>query len=208
MAEAPIVHDLPDDLAMIIGKIIAAHSRLEHTLTQIPTILLGLNKAEARIALREPRAGERLEMALDIFAIKGIEPTGVDLVALRTKIDKSTTERDQLAHGIWLRDSEGQLYLRLARSNWPKDGTGRGTMKRAISPQSMPYGIKDALELLALIEDSLASVNQLGEILNQAMHAFPDRFRSPAPLVNPSGRRMPKKQQVPPKPFRGKYQRN
>src|SRR5690606_4578070 len=110
--------------------------------------LLQLNKAEARIVLREPRAEDRLEMALDIFAIKGIE-VQTDTESLRKTVSNATQKRDWLAHGIWLRHPEtGDLFLRVSRGNWPKDATRGKAIKRAVFPQSIPYSAEDCMATL------------------------------------------------------------
>jgi len=72
--EAEIVHDLPDDIAALIGRIVVTYAKLEHKLSMLAGLILQLNKAEVRIALRMPRAIERLEMVLDLFAVKDIHP--------------------------------------------------------------------------------------------------------------------------------------
>ena len=191
--DAEVVHDLPADLNREIGRVMVAFARLEHQLSSLVGLLLQLNKPEARVALKAPRAKDRLEMALDIFAIKGIN-IKLDTAALAKALDDATSERDRLAHGIWLRHPKThELYLRMTRGAWPKDMTRGERVSRAVYPQSIRYSTKDARAALALIEKALSDVAALGAELDDALRTYPERFREPAPVLNPLGRRSRKR---------------
>jgi hypothetical protein len=194
--EGDIVHELPDELNAVIGQVIVAYARLEFNITALAGLMLQLNKAEARIALRTPRVTERLDIVLDLFAIKAIIPS-VDTVALRTMLEQAANGRDAIAHGIWLRHPEtGELWLRHVRGNWPKDKTGGDRVKRSMLPQSIPYGPEQCKATLALIEEAFQRTNDLGAQVDRTQIAFPERFRGPAPNLNPLGRRRPKESQA------------
>lgn len=167
-------------------------------LTNLASLILQLSKTEARIALRQPRAVDRLDMALDLFAIKAI-PITVDVDVLRELIQQCTSERDRVAHGVWLRHPEtSELYLRIARGNWPKNMTRGEKISRAVFPQSLPYGKDDCLKSVDKTEKALSMVNYLGEALDHALMTFPERFRPPSPVLNPLGLRSRKGK--PPRP--------
>lgn len=190
--EAEVVHDLPDDLAAAIGHVMVKYARLEHALTMMIGLLLQLNKAEARIALREPRAADRLDIALDLFAIKDI-PIKLDVPTLKGLLTEATSGRDLLGHGIWLRHPEtGQLYVRQTRGKWPKNLSKNETVKRAIFPQSFPYSTDECRKTIATIEKALKAVEDLGSELDDALRTFPERFREPAPVLSPLGIQTPK----------------
>ena len=196
--EAEIVHELPDGLAALVGRVVVTYAKLEHKLTMLSALLLQLNKAESRITLRTPRATERLDMALDLFAVKNIT-IKMDFVALRQTLERATSGRDILAHGLWLEHPETkELYLRLTRGKWPKNMTRGTTVTRAVFPQSIPYNEENCKATLALIQQALSGVDQLGEEIDAALQAFPERFREPSPLLNPLGGRTPKGRETPP----------
>lgn len=202
--EADIIHDIPANLAEIIGRVIVAYARIEHNLTSLAGLLLQLNKPEMRVALRTPRAVDRLDMALDLFAIKALVPT-IDETDLRGTIEKACTERDMVAHGLWLRHPEtGELFLRLTRGSWPKDIAPGDGIKRAIFPQSIPYPLARCTAALQLCERALRGSDQLGHALDNGLKSSPDRFRPPSPVMNPLGYRKPKESRAQPKPSRGK----
>lgn len=199
--EAEIIHVLPDDLATEIGRVVVAYARLEHKLTMLTGLLLQLNRPEGRIVLRTPRAVDRLDMALDLFAIKDI-PLAANTEELRGLIQSASTGRDLVAHSIWLKDDpSGKIYVFSTRGSWPKDLTRGERVNRAIFPQSIPYSPEDCKAVLALIEKAMAGVDALGAELDDAIQASPEKFRPPSPLLNPLGRRTPKGNEPPPEPF-------
>lgn len=185
--EAEIVHDLPDDLAAAIGHAMVKYARLEHALTMLIALLLQLNKTEARIALREPRAADRLDIALDLFAIKGIA-VRLDVSLLKGLVTETTSGRDLLGHGIWLRHPEtGQLYVRQTKGKWPKNLSKNETVKRSVFPQAFPYSADECRKTIATVEKALSLISELGAELDDALRTFPERFREPSPLLNPLG---------------------
>lgn len=198
--EAEVVHDIPDNLACAIGRLVTIHSKLEYKLTALSTLLLQLNKSEARIVLREPRAVDRLDMALDLFAIKDIE-TAVDTEGLRLTLQAITADRDRIAHGVWLKHPHsGELFLRITRGDWPKTMTKGDKVKRAIFPQSIRYEATDCLKTVQLAEKALQQIDDLGAEIDRALQSFPERFRPPSPVLNPLGRRVRQGKRRQPKP--------
>lgn len=187
--DAEIIHELPNEIATLVGHVIVSFARLEHSLSWISGLLMQLNKPEARIALRKPRATERLDMAVDLFAIKDI-PLKTDTKMLRETISKALGKRDILAHSIWLRHPKtGELFVQLTRGQWPKDLSLGEKVSRAVFPQSIPFGPTDCREALDLISEAMKGVDALGAELDAALRAFPDRFREPSPVMNPLGNR-------------------
>jgi hypothetical protein len=192
VVEGIVIHNLPDDLASGIGRVIVAYGRIEHNLSSIASLLLQLNKAEMRIALRMPRAADRMEMVLDLFAIKGITIKDLDTNSLKNEISEVSTKRDWLAHGLWLQHPEtGEIFLRVSRGNWDKSETEGHKVSRPIFPQSKPFSASDCADILKRIEAILAEIDRLGSAVDHALKTWPERFREQAPLVNPLGHRKP-----------------
>lgn len=187
--EAEIVQEVPSDIARHIGNCMVAYSKLEHRLTKLTGLLLQLNRPEARIALRMPRAVDRLDMALDIFAIKKID-VPINENEMRGLVTKATSGRDSLAHGLVLKHPENNdYYLQQTRRNWPKDLTKGETVKRAIFPQSIPLTEDYCKSVVSDITGALDAVETLGLHVDTALEAFPERFRKPLPVHNPLGTR-------------------
>jgi len=110
---AEVIHEIPADLAEMVGRVIVAYSKLEHQLMRVVRALLQLSSQEARIALRSPTAADRLDMSVDLLALKAIE-IQTDTAALRETIAKATSLRNQIAHGIFQRHPEdGEITFKI-----------------------------------------------------------------------------------------------
>ncbi len=194
MVEAEIVHDLPPEINMEIGRIIVAFAKLEHKLTAMIGLILQLEKAEMRLVIKEPRPHERLDTIVDLFLLKGIE-LRTDTKELRKLLETANSRRDRLAHGLWLKHpTTGELYIRLTKGNWSPEKlpNQEAKIKRSIFPEAHPYGANECQEDLKIIEQSLDGVDALGGELDSLLSSFPDRFRPRLPLINPLGVRKPK----------------
>jgi hypothetical protein len=199
--EAEVVHNLPKQIAAGIGNVIVGTSKLEHKLTSMIGLILQMDKAEMRLTLRQPRIEERLDIILELFALKALN-LDFDFTAFRKTLIEIGGKRHRLAHGIWLQHPEtDQLYLRLARGSWPKsllEPQSDGKLRRDTFPQSIPYGAEELDADNALINAALATMDQLGDLLDLALATYPERFRKPLPPVNPLGSHKPKGREDPP----------
>lgn len=202
--EGEIVRDIPDNMAAVIGRIGVCYALMEHKLSAVAGLLLQLNKAEMRIALRMPRAVDRLDIALDLFAIRNIFPR-IEVAQLRSNIEAACSQRDNLLHGLWLRHPEtNELFLRLTRGKWPKNLSDGDAISRAVYPQAIQVNLSVCEAALAKCEQALEGVESLGGELDHALHTYPERFRQPSPLIDPLGRRKPKEPPVSRTPSRRK----
>lgn len=187
--EAEIIHDLPHGLASKIGLVVAAYSHLEHNMFMVVTLLLQLQRPEARIALRNGRPTDLLDTALSIFALRQI-PLDLDTQEIRQALNAAKSERDYLAHGIWMRHPRtGQIYLRIAKGHWKEKSDDGHSVSRVVFPQAVPFGDQEADNKLRVIEHAITLVHRLGKAVDSALFAFPERFRQPAPILDPLARR-------------------
>ena len=191
-ARGELLATLPPDLGAAVGNIIVAYATLEHRLTALTTVLLQLNNAEARVALRMPRAVERLDMALDLLAVKKIDP-GFDETALRNKVEEATSVRDLVAHGIWVKHpTEPTIFVQRSRGTWPREMMSGERIKRSLFPQALPYGVPEAMAALSIVQTALEAANALGGVIDKALESYPHKFHEPLPVMNPLGRRRSK----------------
>lgn len=187
--EAEIVHDLPDAIAALIGRVMLSYAKLEHSLAMLTAVLLQLNKAEARIALRAPRAIDRLDMALDIFALKDIQ-IQMDVSELRGAITGAAAARDLLSHGLWLKHPDtDELFIQNIRGSWPKNLSDGEKISRTTYPQPIPYGVRNCKDALDAVHKALDLVARLGKELDHELRTSPEKFRALSPVLNPLGSR-------------------
>lgn len=189
--EAEVVHDLPDEIANLVGQIIIAHAKLEHKLTTMIGLILQLDKAEMRLTIKEPRTYERLDMIIDLLALKAIE-FSEDTREFRKSLETANNRRDRLPHGIWLKHPEtGDFYLRVTKGHWPQEKLAKNTsgrLKRVIYPEPHAYGCEELEGDLGIVLGALDQIDKLGAELDYFLATSPERFQQPLPPINPLGR--------------------
>ena len=161
--ELPIKYKLPADMLEKIGHIMVSFSYIEYLLSRIMYDLLEIGQKEGRLAIKEPRAHERVEIIADIAALKNIE-TEIDLSDLEKLIENLERERNLVAHGLWMEHpTTGQLFLRITKGSWQPDPKIRGKVKRIISPEGREYGIPELAQLSDQLDQAAAVIIRLAQ---------------------------------------------
>jgi len=151
---------LPASMTRGMGRLLVADSYLDLALIQIIYDLIGVGQKEGRLAVREPRTVERLQLILDLAHVHGIK-IAMDLKTLREALVKSTSNRDLVSHGTWFREPDGgNLLVRRLRGSWPKDETGFATSRR-IMPQGEFIDEDELAIMLGLTEAAIEAVEEL-----------------------------------------------
>ncbi len=184
--KAPIVVDLPPNIEREIGRVITRYANLEHRLNILLYLLLDVPSSFGRLAVREPRATDRFDLAHELLELHEIVIGDIDLDVVRQAIEQAMNQRDQLAHSVWVRDPEnGQLHLRLTRGAWQPVEGQRGKTKRAILPETVLYGVADCRSLRKLIRATLGEIEHIAREAEKAMQrSSRRRFDPQRRLIN------------------------
>lgn len=174
MQVLPVTLDLPKRLYHEIGRVITTHAYLEYALNRTIYALIDVDPKIGRIAIREPRTTERLEMIVDIAQIRGLQIEKSFLDDLRCAIQKVATARDEIANGIWLNHPGTQdPLLRITRAQWQPDKTKRGKVKRSIKPEGREFGVAECRDLAQLIRVAAKAVDDLYDSLLAQLPPLP-----------------------------------
>src|SRR5438477_10258483 len=134
-------------------------------------VLLGVDPKRGRLAVREPSATDRLEVIRDLIQL-GKLSVSTDKKLLADAIDGAQRGRNQLAHGIWLRDPErNTTFLRVATGSWQPQKGQRGKTKRQVTPEGILFGLTECSELQRIIAETLKMVDELGAEVDAALAA-------------------------------------
>jgi hypothetical protein len=146
-----------------------AAAAVEWLLARITYALLRLSEVEGRLAVREPRPKERLDMIKDLLDINKIE-VAADIATIREALETADTQRNQLAHGIWVRDSSSkELFLRITNGQWQPIKNQKGKTKRLVDPQGIQFTVDDAKSLSALFDATITALTALNVEVVQAL---------------------------------------
>ena len=86
---------------------------------------------------------------------------------LRGGLEQCQIERDKIAHGIWLKASDGTIVLRVTSGTWQPVKNMKGKEKRLIKPEGIIFGADQFMKatdlLIATRNAALAFAVQIKE---------------------------------------------
>jgi hypothetical protein len=163
-AETDTVIDLPDDLLREIGRVMVLFARLEWTLSRIAYALLGLDRTDGRIAVREPRATERIDMICQLLDYHKLPFSG-SFQALRPQILEYQSLRDKIAHATWVRDPVyGALRIINTSGQWKPIPFEQEKLPRKVKPEGVTFELPEATQLSGNL---LSVFHKLSELSNE-----------------------------------------
>lgn len=124
-----------------IGKIAFQYALFEYRLIRTCYTLLDISNKQGRIALREPRGIDLVDMVADLAELRELK-IDFDFAALKTLASDLNSDRDKLAHGVWVYEKPHRRhYLIVTRGSWQPDKRQRGSVKRKIKPEGLHYEV-------------------------------------------------------------------
>ena len=173
--QLPIVVRLPQRYSTEIGKLIARCAYIEWRLHQLVYLLLDVTPAEGRIAIRDRREPEYLDMICDLLDLNSFSiPPPV--TQLRHDIAACSQFRNLVTHSIWVRHPEThELMAQLTRGQWDRSKLPPGqTLSRQILTEAIPVTLSD---LQGAVESTRSISQQLGAFWKQLDEAIARAFR-------------------------------
>jgi len=109
-------HNLPAEMLREIGRLMVRWAQFEYSVQQTVWETLGVTPAQGRIAIREPRVPDRLEMINDILSLRNATWDGSLYTSIIAKSRRVNAFRDLMAHGIW-GQHDGAWHCQLSRGS-------------------------------------------------------------------------------------------
>jgi hypothetical protein len=157
---ANIVINLPTGVYEGMGMVVHAHAILETALQELLFDLMKVDYPSGRVVLRYQSGTERFKTVRKMLDLRGITAS-MNTVALLEQIEECCDDRDQFAHGVWIRDDDGNLALRLTRGVFE---TPDGKADRSFRPE--PQYVPD--EVYSQIrEKTLSTVRQVHDLRHE-----------------------------------------
>lgn len=130
--------DIPTRYTQQIGIIVTRWAYIEWRLHQICYRLLNVSPKVGRIAIREPKESQYIDMIEDLMELDSI-PVPAAVAKVRTELDKWGKSRNLVAHGLWLRDKKSRkLMIQSTAGQWDKSKLDRGqTLSRKVLPEAI-----------------------------------------------------------------------
>jgi len=156
---APAEYQIPDTFAHEVGNIIVRWAYLEQAVRRVAWDLLGVNPKIGRIAVRDPRLDDYLDMIVDLAYLKKIPLNTADISSLKTKVNEVAQWRDLLGHGIWI-PNNGQWLIQRTSGNYPKSYSAEHR-KRRINPEGVNVdadGLNSISEAIGILINEVLTI--------------------------------------------------
>jgi len=187
-------YDIPASLAREVGRFIVTWAHFENYVQSIIWACLEMRQEIGRIAVREPRVQDRLDIIRDLGEADNV---GMDYLLLR-EIRKAAiplaAQRHLLAHSVWLK-ANGDWNVQLTRGTWEEiqglDPDHAPTGSKAVNPEAVTVSVADVREWIAQTVQLIENLQKLGD------HDRPVPKPSPRKPREPRARAAPKRGQGP-----------
>jgi hypothetical protein len=155
-------YNLPAPLVREIGRIIVSWAYFEYCVQEMNWQALGISEAAGRIAMREPRVTDRLEMLSSLIELR--DGTW-DIELYKSILARSrilAAKRDLLAHGIWGYVKHlNEWHVQLARGSWPNNRSDLIKGSKKVTPESVPMDSAKLRQATTEIEALSADLKKL-----------------------------------------------
>jgi hypothetical protein len=170
---APAEYILPASFNREIGRTIVSWAYFEHLLRHIAWDLLGVSDKIGRVAVRDPRIDDRLDMLLDVAYLKKISLDQKQIAKLKTKVAEVSRWRHLLAHGVWI-PRNGNWLLQMTGGQYPKNFEAEHH-KRRINPEGINVDIDGLRSVTSLIESLIEEASKIGGEIQAQLQQSPGK---------------------------------
>jgi hypothetical protein len=146
-----------------IGRIIVHWAHFEHLIQDMIWETMQVTHPVGRIAVREPRASERLEMLRDLVKLRNAEWNDTLFSSILDRAKVIGARRHLLAHSIWDEHRTGlwlankAWHVQTTRGQWPKNLADLVEGSKKVTPEMVPITLSELRsttgEIVQLITD-------------------------------------------------------
>jgi hypothetical protein len=159
--------DIPASLAREIGRFLVTWAHFEHYAQAVIWSSLSLSAEEGRIATRDPRVTDRLDMIRDIGELNGTEMDYVLLLDIRKRANPLAAKRHLLAHSLWTHDKQKNDWCALVtRGSWSEtqeEIENYPTGSKAVQPEARPVTAVEVREWTTQTIELIEDLKKLGD---------------------------------------------
>jgi hypothetical protein len=121
------------------------------------------HRPRGRAAIKDESATVRFDLIKSLNAMDGLPAPKANLIDLRKAIDTAQQQRNELAHSTWMRNSSGELLIRIARGERDNDCGKAVSKSRKVAPEGASYSVELARSLTALIDGAVSGLLEWNE---------------------------------------------
>ena len=137
-------YELPLSFSREIGRIIVHWAYFEQCIQEMVWQAMGLSEAVGRIAVREPRVTDRLEILRDIIKLRGGSWDDALYKSILSEANLLAAKRHLVGHGMWFHHkSAGEWHVQLTRGSWPKNTADLIAGSKKVTPESVEITLEE-----------------------------------------------------------------
>jgi hypothetical protein len=172
--QSPADYRIPVTIAREIGRIMVAWASFEYSVQSLVWRLAGVSEMVGRLAVREPRIGDRLALFRDLAELRGIVVDEEFFRHLNIAAAALSLRRDLLAHSIWGRDG-ATWRAQNTRGKYSHDVSERHDQSRRIAPESIHADAESLRSVYAELEKLIKAIRQFSNALPAELPPLRDK---------------------------------
>jgi len=162
--------NLPANLSRDIGRIIIHWAHFEFLVQRVIWLLAGVDEKVGRVAVKDPRITDRLDMIVTLSELQGIKIDAALISKMKTAAEAMLSYRDLLAHGVWGKDDDG-WKVQKTKGNYPKD-IKTVSRSRRVAPEGVLATSPDLQEIVRNIERLCTAIQLMRKDLKVKLEAL------------------------------------
>ena len=171
----------PATLCREIGRIITRWAYLENYIQRTVWMVLGVSEEECRLAVREPRLRDRLELISDLAHIYGLKIDSSLIKSMNIAIDKSVELRDAIAHGVWSYAHDHRLWaLTVTKGSWDDQKRPKTERKKKVFPEGLLANVEAARRTVSEIDAIISDAKSLHVSLAEQIATWNEKSPQPS----------------------------
>jgi len=155
MKTSPVVAVIDDHYALLVGKVISLYAYEEWMLRDMVYRLLHIGPKQGRLSVRDCRAKDYPELISTLIDLANVA-VKYDFDALTKLLDEAETNRNMLAHSVWLKGDHdaAPLHIQVTKGSWPKQPYKPKVSKR-VNPEGREMTDEYSLYLYDVVETAV-----------------------------------------------------
>jgi len=167
----PASYELPALFNREIGRIVVRWAYLEHYLQNLCFMLLRLSQVEGRLAVRSPRASDRLDMIDDLVFLNKLSTDNVAAERVRRIVSENAEFRDLFAHGLWtFSRTHNKWSVQNTRGSWRNSATkDRTARKKLVAPEGVLVTLRALKRTVTDLEQAILDAKLIQATLEKQL---------------------------------------
>lgn len=175
-------YNLPASMCREIGRVIVRCAYLEHYIQRIIYVLINIDLNIGRVAVREPRLTDRIDMLSELAYVLDVRIDNELLDSMKLRAEEYDVKRDLFAHCMWMYSTKhGQWAAQLTRGAWPKaphDKAPRERRKKRLKPEGVLYDVPAIQAIVAGIDGLIEDARTIQDTLDRELRSSRDKQKS------------------------------